>query len=397
MNGAVPVITYHSVGRVISDWAWRELTTPVEVFEDHLRALSRAGYRTATLTELADHVEGIRPLEGRRVVLTFDDGYLDNWSHAAPVLERHGFTGTVLVTAEFVEPTDAVRPQRAAGAARNSDVVHDVRAFMSWEELRRAARSGVLDVHSHAMTHTWYPVSGEVVDFHHPGDAHYWLDWNSDPASKPYYLKNLGASRVPWGVPVYAHAKSLCCRRYFPDAAESEHMAAFVDARAGTAFFADPSWRDVLTAELARFRAGRADAGRLESDAERDARLEWEIAESRRIIGEETGREVSFLVWPGGGYDATSMSIARRHYRAVTISGPDRWRHHNRPGENPGMIVRRGAPTIVVGPREFFAPGNYLVDAVEEFRGSKLARRRRQARKLALLAAARLGRWPAAS
>lgn len=391
MSGAVPVIMYHSVGRVLDDWAWNNLTTPVEVFEDHLRALARAGYRTATLAEFGAHVDGTRALDGKRVVLTFDDGYLDNWSHAAPLLERYGFTGTVLVTVEFVDPSGAVRPRREAG---NSGESLDVRAFMSWEELRRVAASGTLDVQSHAMTHTWYPVSDEVVDFHHPGDDFYWLDWNAFPASKPDYLKHLGHSRVPYGVPVYAHEKSLKCRRFFPDPAEADHMASWVGSQGGDGFFARAGWRDSARAELVRFRNGRTGVGRMESDSERAARLEWELTESKRIIAAQVGREVSYLVWPGGGYDDVSLAIARRHYRATTVSSAERWRHRNQPGENPGMIVRRGAPSLEIAGRSVAAPGAYLVDVLDEFRGSRFARRRRQARKLALLAAARARLWP---
>ncbi|HEU4365919.1 MAG TPA: hypothetical protein VFT13_10710, partial [Candidatus Krumholzibacteria bacterium] len=128
--------------------------------------------------------------------------------------------------------------------------------------------------------------------------------------------------------------------------------------------------------------------------AERLARLEWELAESKRIIASRLERDVSFLVWPGGGYDDVAMEVARRHYRATTVSSAERWRHRNRAGENPGMIVRRGAPSLEIRGRAVSAPGSYLVDVLDEFRGSRPARRRRQARKLALLAAARARLWP---
>jgi peptidoglycan/xylan/chitin deacetylase (PgdA/CDA1 family) len=327
-------------------------------------------------------------------VLTFDDGYLDNWSHAAPLLEKYGFTGTVLATVEFVDPDPVVRPTlRDVWAGTISRNELDVRAFMSWQELRAAAESGVLDVQSHALTHTWYPVSDRVVDFHHPGDAYYWLDWNANPTIKPRYLKHLGDSWVPYGVPVYAHEKSLKCRRYFPDPAESEHMAAWVHERGGNAFFDQPDWRDVLRAELNAFRSRGDRRGRMETDAERAGRIESELADSRDILADKLGRSIEFLVWPGGGYDEYSLDIARRHYRATTVSSAERWRYRNRAGENPGMIVRRGAPTFRWNGRTAAAPGGYIVDVLDEFRGSRWARRRRQFRKIALVAAARSRLW----
>ncbi len=392
---SVPVLMYHSIGRVMPDWAWSILTTPARVFESHLRALARAGYRSATLAQWHDHVSGAKPLDGKHIVLTFDDGYVDNWTYAAPLLERYGFRGTVLATVEFVQREDVVRPTLRdvwAGRTREDDL--EVRGFMSWEELRRGSDSGVLDVQCHAYTHTWYPTAAEVVDFHHPGDAHYWLDWNAFPEAKPFYLASLGTSRVPYGVPVYRHEKSLACRRYFPDPAESEHCAGWVARHGGASFFSAPDWRLQLEAQLSSFRAGRAAAGRSETDAERGERLRREIVESKRVLEERVGRAIDFLVWPGGGYDDDAMRLARSTYAAVTLSGRDRQRYHNRPGENPGSIVRRGAPTIDVGNRSHYAPGRYLVDFLDEFRGVPGARRRRQIRKLALLAAARAGLWP---
>jgi peptidoglycan/xylan/chitin deacetylase (PgdA/CDA1 family) len=386
---------YHSVGRILDDWAWSNLTTPARVFEDHLDALSRAGYRSVSLDEWHDHATGTTRLAGKNVVLTFDDGYVDNWTYVAPLLERYGFRGTVLATVEFVQEDDSVRPTlRDVWAQRVAEDELAVRGFMSWAELRRGVESGILDVQSHAFTHTWYPVGDEVVDFHHPGDAHYWLDWNAFPESKPSYLLHPGASRVPYGVPVYRHEKSLACRRYVPDPAESEHCASWVARQGGERFFADPEWRERLRAELQRYRSAHPSAGRSETDAERARRLQHEIVESKRALEGRLDKKVDFLVWPGGGYDAEATRIARSHYKAVTLSGAARQRFRNRPGENPGSIVRRGVPAIDVGTRSHVAPGSYLVEFLDEFRGVPGARRRRQIRKLGLLAGARLGVWP---
>jgi peptidoglycan/xylan/chitin deacetylase (PgdA/CDA1 family) len=389
---------YHGVGRVLDDWRWSNLTTPAGVFEDHLRALRAAGYRSASLHEWHRHATGEAPLPERTVVLTFDDGYLDNWCYAAPLLERYGFTGTVLVTPEFVPPGGEVRPTLRdvwEGKARESDL--PVRGFLSWEELRRLASSGRLDVQCHAMTHTWYPTGDEIVDFRHPGDPYYWMDWNADPAAKPFYLERLAQPVVPFGAPVYAHERALACRRFLPDAAESDHLTAFVAREGGRAFFERRDWRDLLRAEAGRFRSSHALRGGPESDDEYRARLEREIVESRRVIEANVGHRVEFLVWPAGGYNDDAVALARSHYAAMTVSSAQRWRYRNRPGENPGSIVRRGVPSFRVRGQAVFAPGDYLVDFLDEFRGSTWARRRRQARKLVYLAAARARLWPRTS
>jgi hypothetical protein len=89
------------------------------------------------------------------------------------------------------------------------------------------------------------------------------------------------------------------------------------------------------------------------------------------------------------------MDFAREHYAAVTVSSRDRWKYRNRPRENPGKIVRRGVPSFQLRGKTVFAPGAYLVDFLDEFRGRQWARQRRQVRKLAYITAGRVGLWPA--
>ncbi|MEN8136799.1 MAG: polysaccharide deacetylase family protein, partial [Thermodesulfobacteriota bacterium] len=232
----IPVVMYHTVGRKIPDWKWSFLTVPADVFEDHLRWLVRKGYRTVDLDELYQHVKGEHILPERSVVLTFDDGYLDNWTYVAPLLRKYSCKGTVFVNPDFVDPTETMRSTLDdvwAGKLKEKDL--PVRGFMSWQELRTLADHGPLRVEAHAMTHTWYPSGPEIVDFHHPDDGYFWLDWNAFPEQKPFYLVEPEKTAVPFGVPVYEHQKSLAVTRYFPDLDEEEALVDFVRQQGGKA------------------------------------------------------------------------------------------------------------------------------------------------------------------
>ena len=46
---------------------------------------------------------------GKDIVLTFDDGYLDNWVFAYPLLEKYNLRGTIFVNPEFVDPSLEIR------------------------------------------------------------------------------------------------------------------------------------------------------------------------------------------------------------------------------------------------------------------------------------------------
>ena len=395
MSHGVPVLMYHSVGRVLPDWHWAVLTLVAASFESHLKALARGGYTTVGLPELYEYVAGRRPLPERAIVLTLDDGYLDNWTYVVPLLRRYGFTATVLVTPEFVDPSDVVRPTlEDVWAGRRQETDLEVRGFMSWRELAAASGDGTLSVQSHALTHTWYPTSAEIVDFHHPGDEHYWLDWNAAPNDKPYYLNHLHRSRVAWGTPVYAHVKSLQAVVYRPDPLEAEYVAARAAEAGGERLFERADWRDVLQRAVADYRSHHGIRGEVESDDERRRRFERELVESKHVIESRLGKPVRHFVWPGGGYCDESLAMALSVYDSVTWSGTDRWQLRNRPGEDPRLVTRRGIHYVQAGNERVFTGGRYLSWYLDEYAGRGGARLTRQACKLAAIAALHARVWP---
>ncbi|MGV1098223.1 polysaccharide deacetylase family protein [Thiovibrio sp. JS02] len=381
-NLPIPVIMYHTVGRVMEDWKWSFLTVPKDTFADHLKWLKKYGYRTIDIDELQAHVRGERPLPRRSVFLTFDDGYVDNWTYVAPLLERYGFKGTVFMNPDFVDPRDIVRPNlHDVWDGKIEEDALETRGFMSWPELKLLAGNGPLSVHSHAMTHTWYPISAKIVDFHHPGDGYYWLDWNRYPEKKPFYLLDPSKTEVPYGVPVYEHEKALGATRYFPTPEEEAILVDFVKQRGGAAFFNSPDWRQQLMQKVEDFRKRSADPGRSESPEERNARYRFELVRAREILEDRLGKKVHFLCWPGGGYDEASQEVALNVYAAITLSSRDVSAIRNRVGDDPKLIKRFGVPGIVRNGKIFYPGGRYLVRYLEEYQGSLFSRRRRQVLK----------------
>ena len=86
----VPVLTYHHVAR----------TRP---FRRQMAALSRAGYRAVTLARVWSAWHGGPPLPGRPLVVTLDDGYADQYVHAAPVLGAFGWPAVVNLTVGWLD------------------------------------------------------------------------------------------------------------------------------------------------------------------------------------------------------------------------------------------------------------------------------------------------------
>lgn len=89
------ILAYHSV----SDHYNGNLAVSSAVFERQMALLSRRGYRSITLAEFVQRPPARRE---KTVILTFDDGYADNHTVAFPILKKYGFTGTIFVTADYV-------------------------------------------------------------------------------------------------------------------------------------------------------------------------------------------------------------------------------------------------------------------------------------------------------
>lgn len=100
MEAAAPIILlYHSVAKVSTDpWGVRvkprNFIEQMAVIRKHCHALPLAKLDEALRTG------GIPP---RTVLITFDDGYVDNLEHAKPAMEKYGVPGTVFVSSGYVD------------------------------------------------------------------------------------------------------------------------------------------------------------------------------------------------------------------------------------------------------------------------------------------------------
>lgn len=354
----VPILMYHGVSDN-QQWLWGHLSCPVSIFEDQVRALASRGFATISLQELYDHVKYGSALPPKPVVLTFDDGYLDNWVYAFPILKRYGFKGTVFVNPDFVDPTDKLRPNLddvAAGRLAVSSL--DATGFLSWAEMSAMEACGVMDIQSHAITHTWYFSDDRIVDFHHPGDPYPWLAWNAKPERKYLWLNEDQSLFVPLGAPIYVHDHSLITRRYFPDPKLTDFLVGQVANRGGVKFFQEEDWQDTLQKLSLQYRSQHGLGDHWESEEQYKIRVQYELGVSKEIIEANLRKRVNFLCWPGGQYNDMTRRIAKElGYLSTTLSPRDpRW-----PSQDPGYISRLGVPMVRRGPETLYHGGRFLV------------------------------------
>ncbi len=106
----VPVLMYHYVSVPPADAGAirRDLSVSPEDFEIQLKYLKEAGFTSVTLHDLILHLTIGYPIPEKPVIFTFDDGYVDNYEFAYPLLRKYGFTGTFFLITAF---QDESRPE----------------------------------------------------------------------------------------------------------------------------------------------------------------------------------------------------------------------------------------------------------------------------------------------
>jgi peptidoglycan/xylan/chitin deacetylase (PgdA/CDA1 family) len=140
MNSNVLILNLHRVGYPPEDAKIRGLFVTPEILSFQIRLLKRLGYRFATLKDaLLSHDERI-------AVITFDDGYADNFTVGLPVLDRHDVPATIFVITGDVGRKGVVWDE--AGENLPADMV-------TWEMLAELQRKG-WEIGSHGHRHVHF-------------------------------------------------------------------------------------------------------------------------------------------------------------------------------------------------------------------------------------------------
>jgi peptidoglycan/xylan/chitin deacetylase (PgdA/CDA1 family) len=93
----ITILTYHSISNEIEP---DEAVTPEE-FEKQLQYI-KENYKVISLEEAVEYIQtDIENISGS-IVITFDDGYRDNYRHAYPLLKKYNFPATIFLVSDFI-------------------------------------------------------------------------------------------------------------------------------------------------------------------------------------------------------------------------------------------------------------------------------------------------------
>lgn len=127
-----PILMYHYISTPpeTADRYRFDLSLPPDRFEEHCAFLVDNGYTGISLWQLHQALTEGTPLPDKPVILTFDDGYIDAFENAFPILQAHDLVATFFIVTQFM----------------------DNPGYMTWGQASRLIEAG-MEVENHSRSH----------------------------------------------------------------------------------------------------------------------------------------------------------------------------------------------------------------------------------------------------
>ncbi len=126
----VPVLMYHHIQPNAEARKKGQTSLSVDngMFDNQMAYLKSHGYTTISAKQLVDSLRTHVGLPSKSIVLTFDDGYKDNYTYALPIFRKYGITANLMLATGLMEGAD----------------------YLSWNQINEMKNNGV-----YLTDHTW--------------------------------------------------------------------------------------------------------------------------------------------------------------------------------------------------------------------------------------------------
>ena len=139
----MPTLMYHKIGDYPPGSALKKLWVRTDDFRRQLLWLKDHGYTSITPSEWRDAEKGIKPLPAKPCIITFDDGYMNNYELAFPLLRELGMKGVIFLVYETMEGHNAW----------HNPATEPWLKMLTWAQIKEMQDSGVIEFGSHTMKH----------------------------------------------------------------------------------------------------------------------------------------------------------------------------------------------------------------------------------------------------
>ena len=132
----VPILMYHSILRSTNTHGDYIITE--SAFESDLKYLKDNGYTSVVMQDLIDFVYNGKKLPEKPVVLTFDDGYSNNYLYAFPLLKKYNSKAVLSIIGYYTDLYTQTPDE-------NPSYSH-----VTWNDIKKMMKSGVVEFQNHS-------------------------------------------------------------------------------------------------------------------------------------------------------------------------------------------------------------------------------------------------------
>ena len=145
---AVPAFLYHQVNPISN-------VSP-ELFEEHLKVIKEYKMNTITISEFYN-----KEVPTNSILLTFDDGYFDNYKYVFPLLKKYNMKATIFLNTLYIMDKRETEPEIKDNNTVNLEAMKEyiksgkatINQYMSWEEIKEMYDSSLIDFQAHSHKH----------------------------------------------------------------------------------------------------------------------------------------------------------------------------------------------------------------------------------------------------
>ena len=136
MQTELPILMYHGVTRDLSQVS--RFVISEEMLEKDLEYLKENGYESITVADAIAYVKDGTPLPEKPVMITFDDGYYNNYCYAFPLLQKYQMKAVISIIGRFTDFYSETPEENPAYS------------HITWNEISEMMASGLIEFQNHS-------------------------------------------------------------------------------------------------------------------------------------------------------------------------------------------------------------------------------------------------------
>ena len=143
----LPIIMYHSILREKSQQG-KYVVSP-ESLESDFTWIKQNGYHTVVVEDLLNYVNKQIPLPEKPIMITFDDGFYNNYYYAYPLAQKYHMKIVISPVGYYTD------------LYTEGDADHPNYSYLTWEEIKEMMQSGLVEIQNHSYNlHEMHPRQG---------------------------------------------------------------------------------------------------------------------------------------------------------------------------------------------------------------------------------------------